>query len=146
MKIEEFLNARLDDDETTARTALHADATEPGVWMTEHHNSEYNLEPNRCHVAEDRRGHYWTVASEVFIPNAEHIARHDPARVLREVAAKRAIIEAADEATSNDMSVDSDRRVGSRNMAEEPYVGDLILRALAGVYSDHPDYRTGWAV
>lgn len=112
MKIEEFLNARIDEDEAAAGAAAGSS------WVT---------------VIIDRS-------------TSEHIVLHDPARVLREVAAKRAIIEAADEATSNDMSVDNDRRVGSRNMAEEPYVGDLILRALAGVYSDHPDYRTEWAV
>ncbi len=92
--IMEFLLARLDDDEAIARNALHSDATEPGVWMSEHHDSEFNLEPNHCHIAEDRAGHYWTVASEVFIPIAEHMARHDPARVLRDVAAKRAVIAA----------------------------------------------------
>lgn len=74
----------------------------------------------------------------------EHVAMHSPSRVLREVAAKRAIIELADEASGLDMSVDLDRRVGSRDMQEEPFVGDLIIRQLAAVYSDHPEYREEW--
>jgi hypothetical protein len=68
-----------------------------------------------------------------------------PARVLAECAAKRAIIEQAEEATGLDMSVDNDRRVGSRDMDAEPYCGDVILSALAALYKDHPDYRQEWA-
>jgi len=90
------IRAAIDEDERIARDALHADAVDPGVWMTEHHNSETHNEPNRCHIAEDRGGHYWSVAHEVFIPNAEHMARHDPARVLHQVAAHREILELHD--------------------------------------------------
>jgi hypothetical protein len=84
---------QLDDDELLARNALHADAVRPGEWVTEHHHSRYHDEPNRCHIAEDRSGHYWSVAHEVFIPNAEHIARWDPARVLALTAALRGILD-----------------------------------------------------
>ena len=61
-----------------AEAAYHPDAKEPGRWMTEHHNSQYHGEPERCHIAEDRHGVYWTVAHEVYIPNAEHMAGLDP--------------------------------------------------------------------
>jgi hypothetical protein len=67
-------------------------------------------------------------------------------KILAECAAKRAVIEQADEATGLDMSVDNDRLVGTRDMAKEPYCGDLILRSLAAVYSDHPDYQPEWAL
>ncbi len=131
--IMEFLLARLDDDEAIARNALHSDATEPGVWMSEHHDSEFNLEPNHCHIAEDRAGHYWTVASEVFIPIAEHMARHDPARVLRDVAAKRAVIAALMEIP--EVGKDAGFRAISKS-----------IPAMAAVYSDHPDYQKEWAL
>jgi hypothetical protein len=75
-----------------------------------------------------------------------HTTRHLPARVLREVGAMRAIIEAADEASMLDSSVDLDRRVGPRDMDTEPLVGDVILRALAAVYADHDDYNPEWAI
>jgi hypothetical protein len=84
-----WLRKQLDDDDRVAQGALHPDAVNPGSWITEHHNSEYHDEPNRCHIAEDKGGHYWSVAHEVFVPNAEHMARWDPARVLAEVDAKR---------------------------------------------------------
>lgn len=51
--------------------------------MTEHHNSQYHSQPGVCHIAEDRKGVYWTVASEVYIPNAEHMAGLDPFTAFR---------------------------------------------------------------
>jgi|HubBroStandDraft_4_1064222.scaffolds.fasta_scaffold586039_2 hypothetical protein len=80
----------------------------------------------------------------------EHIARHDPARVLREVDAKRKILaEHCDTVGSvwipghgHDNKfcarcVDSDR--DGDYYAEEPGPC-LTLRALAAVWSGHPDY------
>jgi hypothetical protein len=70
----------------------------------------------------------------------------NPARVLAECEAKRRIIDLAEEASGFDMAVDNDRRVGPRDMVEEPYIGDQILRALAQPYRDHPDWREEWAL
>jgi len=152
-EIEKFLEARLAEDEAIALKAGGAEAE----WL---YRTEYDNETNnevvwansrtedtfggsgkpfvtyRRHVTMDHEGCLPAVDED----DGTHIARHDPARILREVAAKRAIIEAADEATGYDMQVDGEFRVGSRNMVEEPYVGDVILRALAAAYSDHPDY------
>ncbi|MDZ7910425.1 MAG: DUF6221 family protein [Rhodococcus sp. (in: high G+C Gram-positive bacteria)] len=110
MTIEEFLTARLADDEHHADQADQAD-----------------------------------IAMYGGVPFYRNVPGTST-RTRRDVAAKRAIIEAADEATGYDMQVDGEFRVGSRNETEEPYVGDVILRALASVYADHPDYRTEWAV
>lgn len=74
-----------------------------------------------------------------------HAFRFSPERLLAECVAKRAIIEQAEEATGLDMCVDNDRLVGRRDMDAEPYCGDVILRALASVYADHPDYQQEWA-
>lgn len=124
-----FLLARIAEDEALANDALHPDADRPGEWVTEHHNSEYHSEPNRARIAEDRSGHYWSVAHEVFIPVAEHMARHDPARVLAECSAKRLLVEWIEYAES---SVDRGADF------KEP------LRLLALPYADHDDYRQEW--
>lgn len=50
-----------------------------------------------------------------------HIARHDPARVLREVEAKRQILDLPS------------------------HTCVTVARRLALVWSDHPDYRPEWA-
>jgi hypothetical protein len=125
-----FLVARLDEDE--------AAATEAGA-------DEWNCE-RAVWMVTDSKGE--AVAYDEGKPTedqAAHIARHDPARVLREVAAKRAILELANEVSGLDMSVDLERRVGQRDQADEPYVGDLILRQLAAAYSNHKDFRPEWA-
>lgn len=61
---------------------------------------------------------------------------HDPARVLREVAAKRAIM------------AEHLRVGGSCRMCiewpPEPWPCRTV-RLLAATWSDHPDYRAGWA-
>ncbi len=96
-----FLGARLDEDEAIARATMR--------WS----------------------GPPWAeVGREERIPERAHIARHDPARVLREVAAKRAIWAAC-------ISADGDR--GPSNDLEAQALAWLILQ-LAAVYSDHPDY------
>lgn len=71
----------------------------------------------------------------VHVTDAEHIARHNPARVLREVAAKRAIVDAAGwarEAENNDYTA------GWAEGLEH----SLYLLAVA--YDDRPGYRDEW--
>ena len=58
-------------------------------------------------------------------PDADHIARHDPARVLAECEAKRRIVEEADG-------------------ADAQWWEHRYLLALALPYADHPDYRDEW--
>jgi predicted Zn-ribbon and HTH transcriptional regulator len=139
-----FIERRLDEDERLARDALHPDAVSPGEWVTEQHGT--HSEPNRCHIAEDRRGHYWSVAFEVFIPNAEHMARHDPARVLREVEAKRRVLARHHE--ESHVYGQICRGCGFEGDNEDPrnFIDECEeLRDLASVWSDHPDYRTEWS-
>jgi hypothetical protein len=68
-----------------------------------------------------------TVRSEQADLTAEHIARHDPARVLAECDAKRRII------TTIQRWLDT----GYPTL-------DHVLFALALPYADHPDYRSEW--
>ena len=74
---------------------------------------------------------------------ARHINRHDPARVLREVAAKRAIL--AEHAPQTDGPA-----TGCGRCDWDHYVicdnprGCATLRALATIWSDHADYRPEW--
>jgi len=65
----------------------------------------------------------------------EHITRHDPARALREVAAKRIIVRGITAA------------LPLLPYGDPAYQDALlhILRTMAAVWSDHPDYRAEWA-
>jgi hypothetical protein len=69
-----------------------------------------------------------------------------PAHVLAECEAKRRIVEFAAGASNDRASVISEFAVGRQQeaamWADDP--GEKILRALAAVYSDHPDYDESW--
>lgn len=133
-----FLNARLDEDEAAARAAM------PGPWWT--------LNVARRREPEFLLDQAWR--------DTEHIARHDPDRVLREVAAKRkrlalyldaketlaAVLRKAppedDPATAHSYV----RERISANRASGRFTAlEMSVRLDAAVYSDHPDYRQEWA-
>lgn len=116
-----FLRARLDEDELTVREANTSPEMVTGV-----------------------------PRSYAEAPVAIHIARFaDPARVLREVEAKRSAIR---EAFRHAAAVDGewgcchDAEQIERGECEEEVPSEMpILQALASVYADHPDYRPEWA-
>lgn len=158
--ITEFLEARIAEDE-----ALAQDCVDSGPWYP--WRSEQNLE---WWVRSENFGHVVTtgyVGNNDARPNAEYIARNDPARVLAECAAKRAIIEQHkdwpvlvekkpefSEDTSDihgmtywvtqEMVWLTEREYVKRFGVEAPTT-NMIL-ALAAVYKDHPDYRQDWAL
>lgn len=122
-----FLLARLDD------TARRARAAKPGPWHADG-GSVYASHPTD-EVAE-------------YTESAEHIAEHDPARVLAEVDAKRRII---DEHTVR-VPVEDSPYLGPALVSELVYCpicrndGECpTLRLLALPYREHPDYRPEWA-
>ncbi len=102
----EFIRARLDEDEALARGVESS-------WRCISGTGEI--------VASD--GKATEVCAEAHWEGVgEHIARHDPARVLREVEAKRALLDL--QASDHD---------------------SWFLPWLALPYSDHPDYRSEWS-
>ncbi|MCR6706564.1 MAG: DUF6221 family protein [Cellulomonas sp.] len=120
----EFLLARIAEDEAVARRALAL-----------YGEREFTVEWGwSVHIRHASGGH-----GTSFVDGAP-----DPARVLAECEAKRRIVALADDATGLDMQVDGEFLVGSRDEAADPYIGDLILRALALPYADHPDYDVAW--
>ncbi|MFC8273730.1 DUF6221 family protein [Streptomyces sp. NPDC057271] len=109
----QFLRARLDEDEQTARRAGDSfrQIGKTGVIVS----------------TEGDRAEECATANWAGI--AEHIVRHDPARVLAEVDAKRQLI-------------DWVLRWPMRPHA--PSSVDGILERLALPYADHADYRDEW--
>lgn len=144
-----FLLARLDEDEGVAQAAgadqwrvwcaaeIEGDdnpyldeaerrahlAGEPGGYV-KRHDEECQIE-GPCMTLYDEGGHERA--------HALHIVRHDPARTLAEVEAKRRIV-----AMGQDFDVYS-----------EPYTAqqtwERTTRLLALPYADHPHYRPEWA-
>jgi hypothetical protein len=110
-----FLNARLAEDEEAARRATD------GPW----HQAGMSVR-GRGRAYGTGKEDVILVIRHTWPQEAAHICRHDPARVLREVAAKRAIL--------------------SSYTAAPDWVGREDVGHLAAVYSDHPDYREEWAL
>lgn len=78
-----------------------------------------------------------TLGAVVCEEPAEHIALHDPARVLRECAARRWLIEGYRRAVSHEDPHEHDCRSAA-------YAGALLLSAQS--YADHPDFRDEWRI
>lgn len=128
MTLAEFLLARIAADEAKAR-----DAT-PGPWRAsdgernvyesgEHANAAVAVGPYGCDVG----------------ASAEHIARHDPARVLAEVDAKRRIVTQFQTVTGPDEPIISPEY-------DDGYIDalDYVMKLLALPYAGHRDYRPEW--
>mgnify|MGYP003300506541 CR=1 FL=1 len=128
--ITEFLLARIAEDEAMAEAA-----------------SPYGF------------GERWEWASYVLASDRESTPKQDefieewwPARVLRECAGKRAIVDA--HPIVDDVVEVSTRIKWGFACATCFSYGDIVedhgycdtLRALAAVYADHPDYQQEWAL
>lgn len=127
-----FLRARLNEDERAAQSAASVCGCHPEApsWSFDDEATDGRIvlvdEP---HPRTRRKiGRRWNGSYEGLFM-AQHVVRHDPARVLREVAAKRRIV---------------DRYAWLREHGD---TGDAawVLPLLALPYADHPDYRPEWA-
>ncbi|MFG2780798.1 DUF6221 family protein [Streptomyces prunicolor] len=74
----------------------------------------------------------------MFAPLADHIAEHDPARVLREIDAKRQLLAAYSRGAPNDV-IDVKYARGYTNALNE------AVRLLALPYADRPGYAEALA-
>lgn len=161
MTLTEFLLARIAEDEAAARAAegLHwqwvGDQTDrevsPDPMLDEYlygvdqeNVSLRSVEtfPYRSLAGEGPR--FLISTDEVRTVAALHIARHDPARVLAECAAKRAIV-AAHPSVSGACETCVDKMSHPRPSEWEPVRHPCpTLRTIANVYADHPDFDETW--
>lgn len=141
-----FISARLSEDEAMAQLA----AREGGTWTQD--------DPERRPGAISSTG--GPVVYDEGSPDeyqAAHIARHDPARVLREVTAKCDVLVIHHLQIIRQEATPFNPYTGEPN--EPAYDGNCetcgwfspghggcpTLRAIAAVWSDHPGYRPEWA-
>lgn len=106
MTIVEFLEARIAEDEADAR------------------------------AANEGRLLAWSKNDHMVIVDSGFMQTFTPSRILREVAAKRAII--------SNHGIDQDL-CDSHDAMYESVPCDVILN-LAAIYSGHPDYQAEWAI
>ncbi|TXS34750.1 DUF6221 family protein [Streptomyces sp. OR43] len=139
----QFIRARLDEDEQTAQDATGSE------WGDVDPQQPYVIWDVKARQKNRTLMDVGRLASVVSPENRAHIARHDPARVLREVAAKRLML---DEALASRHHVSSDQyetRPSATEAGREPTCWDSCgrdarvhrtLELLAMPYVDHPDY------
>ena len=124
MTVTEFILARIADDEATARAAS------PGPW---HADSEEVLAVDGITVCDA-----FALSGPQTRATAAHIATQDPARVLAQCAAVRAIVSLCAPTLAEEMRSD----IGEWD--EVRWRGDEILCRLAAPYFDHPDFDPAW--
>jgi uncharacterized protein DUF6221 len=126
-----FLNARLDEDERIALAATPGPwhAQEDAVFAGSHRPPGYSRG-----IAITRASYTGSILDHSA--NATHIAYHDPASVLREVATKRAIIGSYQALAASEDT--------SRWHEGELFAMEAVVRWMAAIWSDHPNYRQEW--
>jgi hypothetical protein len=133
-----FVRARLDEDEATALAAL------VGPWHVDRHPTQgLRIMDVAGLVVTWTPGFY-----ERGDRDASYIARYDPARALRSIAAKRAVLARHRPRPLGQWPVCANCRP-----VDPEYPDDTTsarwpcpdLRDLASIWSDHPDYRPEWS-
>jgi hypothetical protein len=111
-----FVEARLDEDERVAEGAARTDDGRGGAWVAAGLRSTYDARVD------------------------DHIARHDPARVLRDVAAHRRLLAWYAEALEFEQRTMPAFQVPfvTREVLEK------VLHTLAASWSNHPGFRPEW--
>jgi len=131
----QFLRARLNDDEAYARNAF-GDHNDAGPDWHEQWSGSLNIGD----------------AEDLVLTNdsavSRFMARHDPARVLREVEAGRQLITTCEAAMRNAALPHPEHVPGVYPPAVfvDGYAAGLeySLRLRAASYAAHPDYRAEW--
>lgn len=133
MSLRDFLAARLAEDEAVARAA--ADFGADWRFADDIFPSDDSRHPGSI-IA----GSYGCGIPDQY---GNHVVRHDPARVLRDVEAVRRVLRMYD----NAVAAVAAGSLSARNRAQDETAVEMlgeVLRALAAAHADHPDYREDW--
>ncbi|GGU54716.1 DUF6221 family protein [Streptomyces lavendofoliae] len=128
MELVDFLRARLDEDADTASAAS------PGPWHVNAESDEV-LAVDDIAVADG-----FALSGQQLRATTAHIARHNPARILAEVDAKRQMV---DDYARNAAAAEAEQCPNEWNGGIDK-LGYFVLPLLALPYADHPDYRDEW--
>jgi hypothetical protein len=132
----EFLRARLAEDQAAAQAAT-AETAEDLAQLLEEEDRQRALV---SHWFETMGGGWVRTDWQRIAQIADaHFGRHDPVRVLAEVAAVRRLVDAY-------AALDADRaRLTDAAMHLQWNVLRTVVQTLALPYAGHSDYRASWA-
>lgn len=123
MTIEEFIEARLAEDERIAHRATRLIPDERADWLDA---------TEAVHAGYDELVHAAPAHIDGYV--TEHIARHDPARVLRQCTALRAVVVST-----------RDRIAQGWGHHDIDHLVEADLAPIAAIWDRHPDYQQQWA-
>lgn len=127
----QWLRDRLDEDERIAR-AVGEERWQP------HYVDSVNDQPDTATVRV-AGGADVAVMERYSYQDAEHIATHDPARVLREIDAKRRLIA---DYTKETRTMGRGHRTGWAEGGQA--VRERLIKVWAAIYDERPGYREEW--
>lgn len=130
-----WLRAHLDTDERLAQSAIRdprylrdeRTTADDGRWRTRDHPHDECIVEGAGIMVYDEGGH--------TAEQARHIATHDPARVLRQVQAHRAILD-------DHADIPGD---GINYTLREQERAEDVIKALASMYSDRDGFKEEWS-
>ncbi|MDX2565245.1 DUF6221 family protein [Streptomyces sp. TX20-6-3] len=145
MELAKFVAARLDEDEQVAKRA--------GMKRRDDETWTYSAD-----AGSEVRAASLGVTGRIVPVFGDHIARHDPARVLAEVDAKRRILASYTSALAQKdllrsqmrQVIDTDHDEFARLHKQETELFEMgrklrpVVAALALPYAGHPDYDEAW--
>ncbi|WP_199572698.1 DUF6221 family protein [Streptomyces murinus] len=130
-----WLGEQFDADERIARAAQQNGDVKDGHWFDDEDEE----------VIDDSG---WRIAFTVDTGTRAHIAAHDPARVLREIDAKRALMK---QIFRYEAKIDGEwgcchdaKEIEAGECPETPPHEIEALQILALVYADRPGYQESW--
>jgi hypothetical protein len=147
VELREFIEARLAEDEALAR------ACDPSAWRANgswRRPAQYGAPAAQGGYVLAAAGEWHVLAKSYDVtPNTYHMARHDPARVLRDVEAKRRLINRIlryEASSDGEYGCCHDAEAIGRGGCPEINPNEIeALRLLALPYVDHPDYNPSWS-
>jgi Family of unknown function (DUF6221) len=129
-----FILARLDEKEAAAKAAQ---LRFPGPWSRA--DAPGSPLPSAVSLYDSRDESFGVIRGSHA---ADHIVLHDPDRALREVDGARRLLELSGDADWLDGALDEE--VARTAKPGEMTLGELIRRAMAAGWSDHPGYDPAW--
>lgn len=132
MTLTEFLLARIAENEAVAREAASIAGT---PWRATYGRQVETSRDGYLVTPEDEHSDLDDPADAV----SQHIARHDPVRVLAECEAKRRIVQEYTDLLKWDADESDDHGIHGQRIGLE-----FAVKMLALPDTDHPDYKESW--
>lgn len=147
-----WLGEQLDEDKRIAQAAIEAEFLMCGRWLA---RGPYGDDDRYGNIQSEQNEQI--IEEDLLWPHVVHVAEWDPARILREIDAKRRIVRLHAITVEKADTTPFDPATGEPRpdeydvtcslcgwVSDDPASACLTLRLLALPYADRPGYREEW--